>query len=75
MSCEVERKVKSREQKEAEKERQFALRQEKKKEKHRGAERNLADLIFVAIYTLEQSYPKGIFKQNCQAAFHHHAAS
>lgn len=32
----LERKVKSREQKEAEKERQFALRQEKKKAKHRG---------------------------------------
>ena len=31
----LERKVKSREQKEAEKERQFALRQEKKKAKHR----------------------------------------
>ena len=33
----LERKVKSREQKEAEKERQFALRQEKKKAKHRGS--------------------------------------
>ena len=32
----LERKVKSREQKEAEKERQFVLRQEKKKAKHRG---------------------------------------
>ena len=32
----LERKVKSREQKEAEKERQFALRQEKKKAKRRG---------------------------------------
>lgn len=32
----IERKVKSREQKDAEKERQFALRQEKKKAKHRG---------------------------------------
>ena len=32
----VERKVKSREQREAEKERQFTLRQEKKKAKHRG---------------------------------------
>ena len=32
----IERKVKSREQKEAEKDRQFALRQEKKKAKHRG---------------------------------------
>ena len=32
----LERKVKSREQKEAEKEQQFALRQEKKKAKHRG---------------------------------------
>lgn len=32
----IERKVQSREQKEAEKERQFALRQEKKKAKHRG---------------------------------------
>lgn len=32
----LERKVKSREQKEAEKERQFALWQEKKKAKHRG---------------------------------------
>ena len=32
----IERKSRSREQKEAEKERQFALRQEKKKAKHRG---------------------------------------
>lgn len=32
----VERKIQSREQKEAEKERQFALKQEKKKAKHRG---------------------------------------
>lgn len=32
----LERKSKSREQREAEKERQFALRQEKKKAKHRG---------------------------------------
>lgn len=32
----TERKVQSREQKEVEKERQFALRQEKKKAKHRG---------------------------------------
>lgn len=32
----LERRVKSRVQKEAEKERQFALRQEKKKAKHRG---------------------------------------
>jgi hypothetical protein len=32
----IERKTKSREQKEAEKERQFAMRQEKKKAKHRG---------------------------------------
>lgn len=32
----IERKAKSREQKEAEKERQFVLRQEKKKAKHRG---------------------------------------
>lgn len=32
----LERKTKSREQKEAEKERQYALRQEKKKAKHRG---------------------------------------
>jgi len=32
----IERKVQSREQKEAEKERQYALRQEKKKAKHRG---------------------------------------
>lgn len=32
----IERKTKSREQKEAEKERQFVLRQEKKKAKHRG---------------------------------------
>ena len=32
----IERRVKSREQKEAEKDRQFALRQEKKKAKHRG---------------------------------------
>lgn len=32
----TERKVKSREQKELEKERQYALRQEKKKAKHRG---------------------------------------
>ena len=34
--CKLERKTKSREQKEAEKERQFAIRQEKKKTKHRG---------------------------------------
>ena len=34
----LERKTKSREQKEAEKERQYALRQEKKKAKHRGRE-------------------------------------
>lgn len=32
----IERKTKSREQQEAEKKRQFALRQEKKKAKHRG---------------------------------------
>ena len=32
----IERKTQSREQKEAEKERQYALRQEKKKAKHRG---------------------------------------
>lgn len=32
----LERKTKSREQKEAEKERQYALRQEKKKAKHKG---------------------------------------
>ena len=32
----IERKIKSREQKEAEKDRQFAIRQEKKKAKHRG---------------------------------------
>ena len=32
----IERKVKSREQREAEQERQYALRQEKKKAKHRG---------------------------------------
>ena len=32
----IERKTKSREQKEAEKERQFVLRQEKRKAKHRG---------------------------------------
>jgi len=32
----IERKAKSREQKEAEKERQYTLRQEKKKAKHRG---------------------------------------
>ena len=32
----LERKAKSREQREAEKERQYALRQEKKKAKHRG---------------------------------------
>ena len=32
----IERKNKSREQKEAEKERQYALRQEKKKAKHKG---------------------------------------
>lgn len=37
-----------------------------------SAERHLADLIFVAVYALKQSNPKGIFKQNCQAAFHHH---
>ena len=34
--CKTERKVQSREQKEAEKERQYAIRQEKKKAKHRG---------------------------------------
>ena len=34
--CKLERKTKSREQKEAEKDRQFAIRQEKKKAKHRG---------------------------------------
>lgn len=34
--CKVERKVQSKEQKEAEKERQYAIRQEKKKAKHRG---------------------------------------
>ena len=34
--CKLERKAKSREQKEAEKDRQFAIRQEKKKAKHRG---------------------------------------
>lgn len=34
--CKLERKAKSREQKEAEKDRQFAIRQEKKKDKHRG---------------------------------------
>ena len=28
------------------------------------AERNLADLIFVAVYSIKQSYPKRIFKQN-----------
>mgnify|MGYP002091436862 FL=1 len=33
--CKLERKTKSREQKEAEKDRQFAIRQEKKKAKHR----------------------------------------
>ena len=33
----LERKTKSREQREAEKERQYALRQEKKKAKHRGS--------------------------------------
>lgn len=32
----LERKTKSREQKEAEKDRRFAIRQEKKKAKHRG---------------------------------------
>ena len=32
----IERKVKNKEQREAEKERQYALRQEKKKAKHRG---------------------------------------
>ena len=32
----IERKIRSREQKEAEKERQYALRQEKKKAKHKG---------------------------------------
>lgn len=35
-SSKLERKTKSREQKEAEKDRQFAIRQEKKKAKHRG---------------------------------------
>lgn len=34
--CKLERKIKSREQKEAEKDCQFAIRQEKKKAKHRG---------------------------------------
>ena len=34
--CKLERKTKSREQKEAEKDRQFAIRQGKKKAKHRG---------------------------------------
>lgn len=34
--CKLERKIKSREQKEAEKDRRFAIRQEKKKAKHRG---------------------------------------
>ena len=34
--CKLERKTKSREQREAEKDRLFALRQEKKKAKHRG---------------------------------------
>lgn len=34
--CKMERKLKSREQKEAEKDRRFAIRQEKKKAKHRG---------------------------------------
>lgn len=34
--CKLERKAKSREQKDAEKDRQFAIRQEKKKAKHRG---------------------------------------
>lgn len=34
--CKQERKTKSREQREAEKDRQYALRQEKKKAKHRG---------------------------------------
>ena len=32
----LERKIKSREQREAEQERQYALRQEKKKAKHKG---------------------------------------
>ncbi len=34
--CALERKTKSREQKEAERDRQFAIRQEKKKARHRG---------------------------------------
>ncbi|MCQ4720750.1 YjdF family protein, partial [Flavonifractor plautii] len=34
--CKLERKIKSREQKEAEKDCQFPIRQEKKKAKHRG---------------------------------------
>ena len=34
--CKLERQTKSREQKDAEKDRQFAIRQEKKKAKHRG---------------------------------------
>ena len=34
--CKLEKKAKSREQKEADKERQFAIRQEKRKAKHRG---------------------------------------
>lgn len=34
--CKLERKLKSREQKETEKDRRFAIRQEKKKAKHRG---------------------------------------
>lgn len=34
--CKLERKIKNRERKEAEEDRQFAIRQEKKKAKHRG---------------------------------------
>lgn len=34
--CKIERRVQTREQKEAEKDRQFAIRQEKRKAKHRG---------------------------------------
>lgn len=34
--CKIERKVKSREQRDVEKEQQYALRQDKKKAKHRG---------------------------------------
>ena len=44
---EIERKVKSQEQKSAEKDRQFALRQEKKKAKHRGGSHKMVNLDWI----------------------------